>query len=440
MNKYFLSAICCLFVFTLLNCGDSSGKGGSSAWTRLVCVSGKTVGGSGISVDSGGNSYITGNTSGSIDGQALTGTSDIFVIKYDAKGNRLWTRLNGAAGEYAEAYGISVDSGGNSYVTGYTTGALDGQTLNGSEDLFVIKYDTNGNRLWTRQSGVSGYHTEGTGISVDPGGNSYVTGITDGALDGQTKSGVQGAFVIKYDTNGNKLWTRLSDVPGDTRTQGKGISVDSGGNSYVTGKTDGGKIDGALDGQTLSGDYDMFVIKYNTDGVKQWTRLSGVSGVDTEGTGISADSGGNSYATGYTGGALDGEVFSGIRCAFVIKYDADGVKQWTRLSGVSAGFVQGYGIAVDSGGNSYAAGMVYGSLDGQVFDGSGRDAFVIKYSTDGTKKWARQLGTTGTTTLAKGISVDTAGIVYVTGNTIGDLDGQILSGITGAFVTTNLNE
>ena len=442
MKKNFLRIICCLSVLALLNCGDSSGKGGRAAWTKLICVSGKTVSGTGISVDSGGNSYVTGNTTGDLDGQAVIGTTDIFVIKYDVNGNRLWTRLSGAAGEYAEAYGISVDSGGNSYVTGYTEGALDGQTLNGDSDMFVIKYDTNGNKKWTRQSGVSGTYkyTEGTGISVDSSGNSYVTGTTNGDLDGQTKSGVQSAFVIKYDTNGNKLWTKLSGVPGDARTQGNGISVDSGGNSYVTGNTDGGKIDGALDGQVLTGTSDLFVIKYDPDGNKLWTRASGISDIETEGTGISVDSNGNSYVTGYTGGALDGEVFSGFLSTFVIKYDTDGVKQWTRLSGVSGGTAQGYGITVDSGGNSYAAGMVYGSLDGEVFDGWGRDAFVIKYSTDGIQQWVRQLGTTGTSTLAQGISADSKGIVYVTGKTIGDLDGQILSGITGGFVTTRLNE
>jgi len=65
-------------------------------------------------------------------------------MKFDASGNRQWSRLLGTAlGEYGR--NIAVDGSGNAYLTGNTTGNLDGETNNGLEDAYLVKYDTNGN-------------------------------------------------------------------------------------------------------------------------------------------------------------------------------------------------------------------------------------------------------------------------------------------------------
>ncbi|MBO8014153.1 SBBP repeat-containing protein, partial [Leptospira interrogans] len=94
-------------------------------------------------------------------------------------------------------------------VSGYTLGNLDGQALSGIQDLFVTKYDTGGNKQWTRLLGVAGQITQGNGVAFDSSGNIYLTGRTSGNLDGQALSGIQDLFVTKYDTGGNKQWTRL---------------------------------------------------------------------------------------------------------------------------------------------------------------------------------------------------------------------------------------
>ncbi|WP_082292522.1 SBBP repeat-containing protein, partial [Leptospira noguchii] len=82
----------------------------------------------------------TGRASGNLDGQVLTGTQDLFVTKYDSGGNKQWTRLLGAAGISTTAYGVTSDGSGNLYTVGTTAGSLDGQTLTGTQDLFVVKY------------------------------------------------------------------------------------------------------------------------------------------------------------------------------------------------------------------------------------------------------------------------------------------------------------
>jgi uncharacterized repeat protein (TIGR02543 family) len=401
------------------------------SWTRLLGAAGANTRGQGISVDGSGNSYVTGCTTGNLDDQTLTGFYDLVVAKYNISGVRQWTRLLGVAGKSTFGTGISVDVLGNSYVTGYTDGNLDGQTHAGSQDVFVIKYDASGVRQWTRLLGVSGKSTIGNGISGDGAGNSYVTGNTQGNLDGQTLTGISDVFITKYDTSGLRQWTRLLGVAGKN-TNGTGISVDGSGNIYVAGYTNGN-----LDGQTLSGIEDLFVTKYNTSGVRQWTRLLGVAGKGTDGAGISVDGSGNSYAAGTTGGNLDGQILTGYVDLFVTKYDTSGVSQWTRLLGSVGNSIEYVGISVDGSGNSYSIGLTFKNLDGQILTNS-PDYFITKYNTSGVRQWTRLPGVLSPT-MCSGITVDSFGYNHIVGSTGGNLDGQILPGNQSLFITTKYN-
>ena len=97
---------------------------------------------------------------------------------------------------------------------------------------------------------------------VDSSDNIYVTGSTSGGLDGNTNSGIHDIFLVKYNSSGIKQWTnQLGTSSGE---QGYGVTVDSSDNIYVTGTTGGG-----LDGNTNSGGSDIFLMKFNSDGVKQ---------------------------------------------------------------------------------------------------------------------------------------------------------------------------
>jgi hypothetical protein len=90
------------------------------------------------------------------------------------------------------------------YVAGYTDGGLDGNTLNGTRDLFVTKYNSSGVKQYTRQLGVAGQRTLGYSVATDANGNVYVAGDTAGGLDGNTLTGTGDAFVTKYDSSGVK--------------------------------------------------------------------------------------------------------------------------------------------------------------------------------------------------------------------------------------------
>ncbi len=110
--------------------------------------------------------------------------------------------------------------------------------------MFIAKYSSGMVLQWVRLSGVAAANTYGNWITLDSTNNIYVTGNTNGNLDGQTKSGVQDMFVIKYDTSGNKIWTKLLGSSGST-ADGQGVTFDTAGTMYASGT-----INGNIGGQT----------------------------------------------------------------------------------------------------------------------------------------------------------------------------------------------
>jgi hypothetical protein len=333
----------------------------------------------GVAADSSGNVYVTGSTTGGLDGNTLTGMYDFFLTKYDSLGNKVSTKQLGVAGAYTYANGVAADLDDNVYVTGYTNGGLDGNTLTGADDFFLTKYDSSGNRVFTKQLGVAGAHTYATGVAADSSGNVYVTGYTNGGLDGNALTGKYDFFLTRYDSSGNRAFTKLLGVSREY-TYATGVAVDLGGNVYVTGSTSGG-----LDGNTLTGKYDFFLTRYDSSGNRAFTKLLGVAGAETYATGVAVDSGGSAYATGYTNGGLDGNTLTGAEDFFLTKYDSSGNKAFTKQLGVAGAEIYANGVTVDSGGNAYVTGYTNGGLDGNTLTGT-YDLFLAKYDSSGNKQ------------------------------------------------------
>jgi hypothetical protein len=120
--------------------------------------------------------------------------------KFNSSGTKQWSALHGGAGSDV-VYGMAVDSGGNVYINGNTTADRDGQVNSGSHDSILLKYNSAGVRQWTRMLGTSsGEYARG--MAVDSGDNAFITGFTSGNLDGVTNSGGNDGFIVKYDASG----------------------------------------------------------------------------------------------------------------------------------------------------------------------------------------------------------------------------------------------
>src|SRR5690606_36138603 len=134
----------------------------------------------GVTIDVIGSTEGSGYTSGGLDGNAQTGPRDLFLVKYDAAGNKRYSRQLGAAGAYNYATGVATDAHGNVYVTGSTNSGLDGNAQTGYRDLILVKYDAAGNKRYSRQLGAAGAYTYATGVATDGHGHVYVAGETTG--------------------------------------------------------------------------------------------------------------------------------------------------------------------------------------------------------------------------------------------------------------------
>lgn len=180
-----------------------------------------------------------------------------------------------------------------------------------------------GGTSWTgtKQLGVAGAETSGNSIATDANGNVYIVGSTNGGLDGNTLTGAFDFFLTKYNSVGIKQYSRQLGVAAASTTAFS-VATDANGNVYVAGGTNGG-----LDGNTLTGGFDFFLTKYDSTGVKQYTRQLGVAAAVTPAFSVATDANGNVYVAGYTSGSLDGNSLTGARDFFVTKYDGAGVKQ-----------------------------------------------------------------------------------------------------------------
>jgi hypothetical protein len=421
-----------LLISLVLLAGCGGGGGGDvPPWigTKQLGVTGLDTTNASVAIDANGNVYLAGDTKGSLDGNTLTGTRDVFVTKYNSSGVKQFTRQLGVAGKATfSAFSLAVDAIGNVYVAGDTYGDLDGNTLIGTRDFFVTKYNSSGVKQYTRQLGVAGQATEGYAVATDPTGNVYVAGLTMGGLDGNTLTGTSDVFVTKYDSSGVKQYTRQLGVAG-LETVGLSLATDANGNVYVAGYTTGD-----LDGNTLTGTIDAFVTKYNSSGVKQYTRQLGVAGLETVSNSVATDANGNVYVAGETYGGLDGNTLTGTNDAFVTKYNSSGVKQYTRQLGVAGQATESYSLATDANSNVYMAGYTTGDLDGNTLTGT-KDAFVTKYNSSGVKQYTRQLGVAGQDTRGYSVATDANGNVYLAGDTDGGLDSNTFTGTRDVFVT-----
>jgi Beta-propeller repeat len=314
-----------------------------------------------------------------------------------------WARQIGTS-ESDGAGGVAVDAEGNVYVTGSTYGSLGGP-ITGVENAFVTKFDPQGNLLWARQLGDD--TTQGRAIAADQLGNVYISGWTNVNLAGPPSPlDDPDALLAKYDSAGNLLWT--GQFTKSSEEYSNGVSADRLGNVFITGYTFGD-----LDGPN-AGERDAFVTKYDANGNRIWTKQLGTDGSDY-GYSVSADGLGNVYLSGSTEGDLGGPN-SGGTDAFLSKFDGSGNLLWSRQLGPAEGFA----IASDGVGGVFVGGTTSGDLNGQ--NRGSIDAYVAKYDALGNQTWIRQLGTTKQD-WGYGLAADGSGGVVIVGETSGNLAG-----------------
>lgn len=366
-----------------------------------------------LTTDDFGNIYLAGRTQ-SISNIALGGFQDTigggdvdaFIVKFDSTGNRLWATYYGGTGADI-GQSIATDSWGNIYLTGYTTSnsGISWQgfqnTYSGGRDAFIVKFDSSGNRIWATYYGGNNSDS-GEGIVIDDLGNVYLAGYTNTniasiiASDGFQNifgGGSNDAFLVKFDSFGNRIWATY--YGGTDSDVGTSLDIDNNGNIYLGGitKSDSNISSGGFQ-NTYGGGYegDAFVVKFDSTGNRLWATYYGGQDGDLVNS-VATDTFGNLFLAGYTysptGIASGGfqNILVGNYDAFLVKFDSSGNRLWgTYYGGTSAAET----AATDQSGNVYLAGDTYnhtGIADGgfqNILIGQ-ENEFVVKFDSSGNR-------------------------------------------------------
>ena len=397
-------------------------------WARQFGTEGFDLA-SAVALDQEGNLYVVGYSSGALPTQSQLGFRDVYVLKYDHDGNLLWTRQMGSPA-HDSGTGVAVDGSGGLYVVGSTYGNFPEKENLGGRDAFLLRYAGDGVPIWTIQFGTD---TEdfATGAVADSAGNVYVVGNVSGTLPGQTHFGLGDAFVRKYNDGGNLLWTRQFGT--EHQDEAAAVGMDGDGTLYIVGNTYS-----TFPGQTRGGLWDAYLRSYDSDGNELWTRQFGTDDDDFPES-LAVDTSGNVYVAGSTWGAFPGASNFGLGDVFIRSYDRQGNELSTIQFGSGNEEIPptllddaATAIAVDGDGNLYVAGWTHLFL-GDNFNAGFDDLFLRKYAADGHEVWTRQFGTQMDDYPLAMVSAG-EGNIYVVGYTRGALAGEVQLGSMDAFI------
>lgn len=345
-------------------------------WTVIDDLGGMGGIASDVAVDANDDFVVVGSTLG-----ASTGV-DVWVRKYDEGGTTLWTRTYDGGTDYDVGAGVAVDAAGNVLATGLQTAA------SGDYDVVVLKYDPDGNPLWTQTyDGPGSGDDNGVRIAADSAGNAFVVG-TETAAGGDAD-----VWVRKYDASGGIVWTNSIDEAGEDDIA-YGIAVDPSDNVLVVETL-------TPAGGTTSEDV---VQKYDNDGGPLWAATYPSTDMPFDFVwAVTSDAAGNVL--------VGGTEFTSVAGGWAAKLDPGGADVWSMQHQPAADddFEVGYDIAVDGDGNVLVGGVAAHS-DNTV------DMLVLKYDSSGTEVWSRPIDVDEVDD-ARGIAADSTGAVIVVGTT-----------------------
>jgi len=323
-----------------------------------------------------------------------------------------WNIFLGGSGN-DNSSGIIADSSGNVYVVGSSDAAWGSPIRNyqGNGDAFVAKLNSSGGLVWNTFLGGGGQDGGGN-ITLDPGGNLYISGVSDATWGSPIRvyQGDRDGFVAKLNNAGGIVWNTF--LGGSGRDGAGGIIRDASGSIFISGTSNatwGSPIRG------YQGSDDAFVAKLNSSGGLVWNTFLGSTDSDG-GYDVALDSNSNIYTCGISWATWGSPIrgYQGNIDNFVAKLNSSGTLIWNTFLGSDGGESCAY-IALDASDNVYVAGSSNASWGSpvQTFQGN-FDVYVARLNSSGGLIWNTFLGTLGGDN-TEGITIDSSGNIYVGG-------------------------
>jgi len=399
------------------------GRGATSistiAWSEGWCVA----------TDKFENVYIAGSYKDTVTFGPftfITPSLNIYLVKYDSSGNILWAKsATGQGNGWAQS--IATDNFGNVFLTGKSHVypiIFDSDTLinSGSNDIFIVKFDSSGTELWGWSIGGSSDDAPNS-IATDSLGNAFITGYyqSDSLTFGThtiNNLGNGNIFLAKYDSAGNAIWAR--NAGGTLFDIGYGVSTDMEGDIYVTGGIESSIAYFGGVGVINSTGNTCFLAMYDSGGNVVFVK-TGIGG--GEGLCLATDPFKNIYVAGIFGSNITFDSFNltgtTANNVFIVKYDAQGNVLFAKND---VGYSSVYSIATDTCGNAYISGTFLYNTTPISFDTivlqpplTSPDAmFLVKYNGSGDAESGFVLPSGGDDN--NGIAAGRSGCIYLTGD------------------------
>ncbi len=231
---------------------------------------------------------------------------DIYLVKTDANGNKQWDKTYS---KWTANYGASVQqtSDGGYIIVGQVV-----TDWNKDREVYFMKTDANGDKVWDKIFG-DGKGGDGASVQQTTDGGYILTGATDGN---------QRVYLVKTDANGNKQWDKT--FGGNFGDAGYSVQQTRDGGYIVTGEIN------AICAESYTGD--IYLVKTDANGNKQWDKTFGNSGWD-RGVCVLQNRDGGYIVARFTNGSESNSNYTST--AYLVKTDANGNKQWDKAFGSS---------------------------------------------------------------------------------------------------------
>ncbi|MFT7251770.1 MAG: hypothetical protein ACI9FW_001514 [Flavobacterium sp.] len=414
-----------------LSFNDETVFNGKKVWS-------KSVGGSdfeeikSVTATQDGGFVVVGNTKSS-DGDITDkryGLEDIWLSKYDAEGNLLWSKTYGGSQDDL-GYSVIENADRTLVVAGYSKSS-DGevQSNQGMHDFFIFKTDYQGNLIWAKSHGFMSHDHAHKIINTSDGGY-FVVGYVDYAGIGRSSKGVLhgvGEFYgLKLDANGNKLWDKYFGGTQNDRVFDV-VEANDGGFVMV-----GYSESSNFDVNDNHGSYDYWVVKINAIGDLIWKKSYGGSELD-QAYGIVKNLN-NTYLITGTSNSMDGDISlnKGANDVWVINIDDNGALLWEKSFGGS-GFDTSNSIRMISNGNFLISGHTR-SVDGQITENKGENDFwAFTISPNGKMLWQKTFGGSNFDFSYDAVELKDKGFVIVGQTESNDLDIPINKGLSDLLI------
>ncbi|HKW15787.1 MAG TPA: FlgD immunoglobulin-like domain containing protein, partial [Candidatus Krumholzibacteria bacterium] len=352
-----------------------------------------------------------------------SGDADIFVAKYTPSGQHIWSKHYGdVGGDYGQD--VAIGASGELYVIGTFHGTVNFGTSSvtsfGGEDVFVARLLANGDQNWAKHFGGT-TDDEGMAIAIHGSGIAFTGGFTGTAAFGGASvvsTGVFDAFVARFTSSGVYSWDTHYGSSG-INDAGDAIAIDASDNVIVAGHF-GGTVNFGGSSLVSAGSFDMFLAKYNSAGLHQWSKSFGSTGTEYV-YDLAVDPSSNVILLGAFANTVNfgggNRVSAGGHDVVVAKFNSGGVHQWSKTFG-STSEDYGYNVATDAAGNVYTHSYFSGTVDaggGPITSAGSSDFMLAKYNSSGVHQWSRGFGSPQSD-VPGGIAADAAGNVVMAGS------------------------